>query len=435
MNGRSMNTEQSNYRDVEAYILNIPKFTKKNTPEDTDDFYTFLGRPGERQKIIHVAGTNGKGSVCTYAEAMIMATGHTCGLFTSPHLVCMRERIRVQQQDIPENAFLSLFARLKEKLCLYGRAYHPTFFEFLFFMAMMWFEETGVEYIILETGLGGRLDATNVVHHKEACIITKIAMDHTEYLGSSIEEIAGEKAGIITGNAPVFYYDVGGKAENVIRERAFKMEAPIYELSHNNIQNIKKHQNFIDFSVSFKYYGNYNIKVSSCALYQCMNASLALYAMRVLLGQALTQEIAATAIAGTSWPCRMEEILPGILLDGAHNPDGVEALLESLVFRPENKILLFAVVKDKDIDAMVDRITGAEIFDQYILTAVGGARAADLSYVEERFRRETDREIVVIQDPGEAFSYGRKIQGERLLVVAGSLYLTGWIRGLCKEEK
>lgn len=430
----NLNINLNEYRDVENYILDIPKFTKKNQWDETDGFYTFLGRPGEQQKIIHVAGTNGKGSVCAYSEAMLIAAGHTCGLFTSPHLQCMRERIRVQRQDIPEEAFVKIFSYIMERCRDYKEDYHPTFFELLFFMAMVWFEETKPEYIILETGLGGRLDTTNIVKNKEICIITKIAYDHMEYLGDTLEKIAAEKAGIITGKAPVIYYDHKKEISEVIREKAVSTGALAVSVSEEILQIIKNHQNFIDFSISFEYYGEYNIRVSSCALYQCMNAALAVYAIKYVLGKALTPKLAADAIEKTVWPCRMEEVLPGIILDGAHNPDGMEALLKSLEYRPEEKILLFAVVKDKEIDDMVRRIAESGLFEQYIITAAGGARAADIGYIEKAFREKNDKNVIVIKDPEQAFLYGRKIRGDRLLIVAGSLYLTGYIRSLCKED-
>ena len=217
-----MNKDLKEYRDVEEYILDIPKFTQKNQREDTDGFYSFLGRPGERQKIIHVAGTNGKGSVCAYSEAMLMAAGHTCGLFSSPHLECMRERIRLQKTDIPEEAFVRIFTYITQQIERYTKNYFPTFFELLFFMAMVYFEETKPEYIILETGLGGRLDATNIVKNKKICIITRIALDHTVYLGDTLEEIAGEKAGIISGGVPVVYYHEEETVSCVIRKRQMK---------------------------------------------------------------------------------------------------------------------------------------------------------------------------------------------------------------------
>lgn len=436
--GIFMNKNWTDYRDVEAYILDIPKFTKKHKQSETEGFYNFLGRPGERQQIIHVAGTNGKGSVCAYSESMIIATGHTCGLFSSPHLECMRERIRLQKADISEEAFVRIFSDIIEKTEAYSESYSnnyfPTFFELLFFIAMMYFEETEPEYIILETGLGGRLDATNIVKNKKICIITRIAMDHMAYLGDTLEKIAGEKAGIISGGVPVVYYHETEAVSNVIRQKAQEMGAEAVAIAETDMLNLKNHQKYIDFSIFFEYYGYYNIRVSSCALYQCMNVSLALYAMRRILGETLTEETAAEAVARTSWPCRMEEIFPGILLDGAHNPNGIQALLQSLVCRPERKVLLFAVVADKDIEAMVREIIDSDMFSQYIITTAGGMRASDLGYVKQFFQKDMEKKVTVFQDAGQAFRYAEKVRRDGLLVVAGSLYLAGLIRSLCERS-
>ena len=213
------------------------------------------------------------------------------------------------------------------------------------------------------------------------------------------------------------------------------MGAEAIPIAEADLLNLKNHQKYIDFSIFFEYYGYYNIKVPSCALYQCMNVSLALYAMRRILGKQLTQEIVAEAVVGTSWSFRMEEMCPGILFDGAHNPNGMQALLQSLSYRHERKILLFAVVSDKDITAMVHEITASGIFEQYIITTVGGARSADVEYVEKLFRNNTEKDVKTFQDAGQAFCYGNKVRQDGLLVVAGSLYLAGLIRSLCKDEK
>lgn len=200
------------YEEAVDYVLQIPKFTKKNTPEDTRRFYEYLGRPGERSGLIHVAGTNGKGSVCSYIDSVLEEAGYRTGLFTSPHLVDVRERFRLKGEMISTEDFARVFNQVLENVenfsekCGNG-VYHPTFFEMLFFMAMLWFQEKRADYIILETGMGGRLDATNVIAHPCVTVITRIGLDHTEYLGNSKEEIAGEKAGIIKKGVPVVFWN------------------------------------------------------------------------------------------------------------------------------------------------------------------------------------------------------------------------------------
>ena len=197
------------YQQAVEYILDIPRFTAKNDLGNTKAFLELLGNPQQRLKVIHVAGTNGKGSVCAYVDAMLRAQGKRTGLFTSPHLVRMNERIVIDGQQISDAEFTETFEEVKEKVGEMERKglSHPTFFEFIFGMAMAAFAKAGVEYAVLETGLGGRLDATNVVEHPVCCVITSIGRDHMQWLGNTIEEIAAEKSGIIKAHVPVIYME------------------------------------------------------------------------------------------------------------------------------------------------------------------------------------------------------------------------------------
>ncbi len=425
--------ENMSFRDVEDYILEIPKFTTKNNFSDTLKFYEFLGCPGSAGKIIHVAGTNGKGSVCAFLESLLLKSGHSCGLFSSPHLVTMRERMRIGREMIREEEFVAVFFTLMKK-CEEYKSYRPTFFELLFFMTMLWFEKKKPEYIILETGLGGRLDTTNVVKKKELCIITKIALDHTEYLGDTEEEIAKEKAGILKPATPVLYYHTKEETAIPIKTRGEEQKSCVIPFRDDFIQNIKKHEKFIDFSIFLEYYGYSDITVSSTGLYQVSNAGMALKAGEILLKKEMTPDMAAEAIKETVWPCRMEEVLPGVIVDGAHNPDGIEAFLKSVSENQERKILLFSVVSDKDYTEMISRLIGMDLFEKIILTSVGGKRALKADKLLAVFPQEFKSRIQIEEDPESAFRYALGEREGRTLYVAGSLYLAGLVKGLCEEE-
>ena len=187
------------------------------------------------KKIIHVAGTNGKGSVCAYLQALLMEEGKRTGFFTSPHLICLNERIKINDIQIDDDVFLQIFEKAAEvagQMEEEGLG-HPSYFEFLYGMAMLAFEQADVEYIILETGLGGRLDCTNSVDHPQLDVITSISLDHTAILGDTIEKIAEEKAGIIKSGVPVFYDGSNQKASEIIRKHAEEMDAPCREISKN----------------------------------------------------------------------------------------------------------------------------------------------------------------------------------------------------------
>ena len=224
------------YDEIVTYIYNIPKFTKKRTMAETKSLMDFFGNPQEKFTYIHIAGTNGKGSVSAMLENCIRACGHKTGLFTSPHLVKINERICIDNEMISDEDFVALFNEVKAKIDDYIRqgGTHPTFFEMLYLMAMIWFEKCGIEYAIVETGLGGRLDATNVIVHPALTIITSIGFDHMQYLGTTIPEIAGEKAGIIKAGVPVIYDDINAEASKVIRAKALEMHAPAIPVSGKN---------------------------------------------------------------------------------------------------------------------------------------------------------------------------------------------------------
>ena len=197
------------FEQAEQYINEIPRFAGKNTVEDTSRLLTIAGCDRLPFPVIHVAGTNGKGSVCACLASILKESGRRVGIFTSPHLVDIRERIRIDDEMISENRFAEVFWEvqiLADKGKKEGLS-HPSFFEYLFLMAMIYFRDEKPDAVILETGLGGRLDATNSVSHPALCVITEIGFDHMQYLGDTLEEIAGEKAGIIKKGVPVIFQD------------------------------------------------------------------------------------------------------------------------------------------------------------------------------------------------------------------------------------
>ena len=220
------------YQEIVDYIEEIPKFSTKHPLEHTKKLLSCLGNPQDGFKVIHVAGTNGKGSTCAYLASMFREGGRACGLFISPHLVTIRERFQIDGRMISEEDFVEIFGRVKEQIERFvenGEG-HPSYFETLFVMGMLYFRKKQVEYVVLETGLGGRLDATNTVERPLASIITSISLDHTEWLGDTVTAIAGEKAGIIKAGVPVIYDGHVPEASAVIRGRAEALLAPVYEL-------------------------------------------------------------------------------------------------------------------------------------------------------------------------------------------------------------
>ncbi len=444
----------NNYKQAEEYLFNVPKFTTKSTPEMTRAFYEFLGCPGEKRKIVHVAGTNGKGSVCTYLSSILSAHGYKTAMFTSPHLISMCERFRIDGVLMSEDEFMKYFYLVQHKMdevriaianqtmqCKVLPAdYHPTFFEYLFFMAMLWFEDKGVDYIVLETGLGGRLDATNVIRKPELCIITKIGLDHTMYLGSTLEEIATEKAGIIKDNVPLIYYDFDSRVSEIMETTALRQGSVTYPVRKAQINNVKIHEKDIDFCMFYEYDScvclrQEEFRIPTVAVYQTINSTIAVKASGYLLQKEWKVETVKDVLAGTFWEGRMEEVLPDFYVDGAHNEDGVEAFLEGLnAVNEKDAILLFGVNGDKDYEPMIKRMAESGHFNRIVVTKLAGARSANPSELAEQFRQYTDSDIIVMYSVKDAVGKSRSLTSGGRIYAVGSLYLVGEIKELVREE-
>lgn len=450
---------QSNYKQIEEYILNIPKFRTEGSIEDARKFYEFLCKPGKNSTIVHVAGTNGKGSTCAYINSVLTEAGIKTGMFTSPHLISVRERMRRNQNLISEQEFVVQFQKLMEQIIVYNQevlnisskavmeslgkeiekmlgefqgkeiektleksqgkeiektfeeskskeidqankeviisnmTYTPTFYEFLFFMAMLYFEEQKVDVIILETGLGGRLDATNVIDTPKVTVITEIGMDHMEYLGNTYELIAAEKAEIIKPGTSVVYSAKRQETSRVIERKAKDAGVLCKCVEKLEKQDYRFVDKKIDFSFFSRYYGYIPIKLNTCAVYQVENAMLALNALEELeLG--ISKEVIQEGMEKCKWEGRMEEILPGVYLDGAHNEDGIEAFLAVV---KEDKCkgkrwLLFSAVADKEYRNMKEKLMDSGLFFYIYAAPLKNARGISKEELEYIFYDNKDKE-------------------------------------------
>ena len=431
------------YREAEDYINDIPKFTGKNGIEDTRRFLEHLGNPTKNCKIIHIAVTNGKGSVCAYLCSVFREAYISTGMFTSPHLVSMRERMAVDGCMATEDEFMEAFSYVMDKLSdlppeLTAVSYHPSFFEFLFFMAMVYFQRAGVEYIVLETGLGGRLDATNAIPDKEMCIITSIGYDHMEYLGDTLPIIAGEKAGIMRRGVPVIYPVIQAEVAEKLEECAAQTGAFTVPVSGDAIKEIKIQHKTIDFSFHLNYYDYIGFTVSTSAIYQIENAALAITALQQLGDGRITVPVMQAGIRKMAWEGRMEEILPSVYLDGAHNIDGIRAFLETVKSQPcdGKRRLLLSVVSDKQYQALTYEIALAGLFDEIGVVALQCTRALPLHVLEDSFRQYTGLKCIEYDDLSTAFEeLALKKDDEDRTYIAGSLYLAGEIKALLRRPR
>lgn len=429
------------FEKMEKEIYDIPKFTKKNSLDNTRKWLEKLGNPAMKKKVIHVAGTNGKGSVCNYLNAFLMADGYSVGMFTSPHLVTMNERVRVNGSVVDKNCFLQAYYEVKkvvaDELAIGNQKEnglaHPTFFEILFLLSMVVFEQQKVDVVILETGLGGRLDATNVISKPWLTIITEIGMDHMQYLGDTKRKIAAEKAGIIKSGVPVVYADRESECTEVIENQAKKMQSISYPVSREDYIHQNLRNKSIDFSYKSSYYGYVKLHLPTTALYQMENASLALRAYEVLTQGNWNVEQVRETLKSVQWEGRMEEILPDVYVDGAHNEDGIRAFLETVKQDKQEKkrVLVFSVVQDKAYEEMIGALIDTGLFQRYIVVHMPEERCASKEQLQKIFGRYKDVDVFYADtvEEGLNVSVGRKTEDE-IIYIAGSLYLVGFVKAI-----
>ena len=413
---------------MERELNEIPKFGAKASLSNLSAYLELANHPERNLRVIHIAGTNGKGSVSAYIDSILRQAGYTTALFTSPHLIKINERFRINFKECSDEELINVWCSVKDYMVKGEEKglQSLTFFEILFFMGMLIFSQKAVDYCILETGLGGRLDAT-VLSNPVLSVITSISYDHTEILGDTIEKIAAEKAGIIKEGIPVVAIDEENGAFSVIERTAKEKKAPVYGLKSQELTILKKCENTIDFSINSRYYKIRNLKVKSYASYQVQNAALAVLAVKVLLPE-VSQDVIREGIVKMYWPGRMEEIAENVYVDGAHNPGAVHQIYNSLTDSDKEWLLLFAVCSDKDYSEMI-RVLGRLPWKRIYITKIDSARGADTAAVKQCFKEETAGcPIYEYDNARTAFETALKDREYENLLCLGSLYLAGEIK-------
>lgn len=359
----------------------------------------FLAHPAPGVTVIHVAGTNGKGSTCAMIDSIARAAGRRTGLFTSPHLIDYRERIRVSGEEIPEEPCAAMLTQLRA-ICETLDP-HPTFFEISLVLAMRWFRERECDLIILETGMGGRLDATTAVD-ADVCVITPIGLDHTQWLGDTLAAIAAEKAGIIVSGKPVVCAPQETPAAAVIEQEANERRSPI---------------EFVDEPLA-----GYGIALAGA--HQAWNAALAVTALH-RAGLRLDADIVRHGLNTVVWPGRFERIRPGIILDGAHNPHSARALADTwrTEFPGVKPALVFSAVAAKDITGILAEL--APLADFIFLCPVATPRACAAEELAACLPHHSPPHS--LHSSFEAAFDAASAHGAPVLI-AGSLFLVGEAR-------
>ena len=424
---------------IEEYLSSIPMWAvQKNSLTDIRRYLEALGSPDDSMRIIHVAGTNGKGSVCAYLTAMLCEAGFSVGTFISPHLETTRERFlfgEMVDEELYAEAFLKVRG-LAEKMTEEGLN-PPTYFEFLFYMCMAINDRLRPDFLILETGLGGRLDVTNVIRRPVLTVLTSISMDHMQYLGNTLAEIAFEKAGILKPGVPVVYDASCREGATVIERRAQNLGCPLYAVNHTDYTLLGRGADGPRISIRTVDGGQVVVAIPSQAEYQMMNVTVAVRSVGVLRRRGIAWLSPNDVIRGirhSYWPGRMEEVLPGVWLDGAHNEGGIASLSETIVRMQQETgkdvSLMFGAMSDKAHGAMIRRLCEGIRVKRVTVARMDNVRYADAGQLAEEFRSVLDCPVVVCDTVTEAWEDFMKHRGDGLAFCAGSLYLVGAVKSL-----
>ncbi len=391
-----------------------------------------LGSPEEKCPAVHVAGTNGKGSVCSMLRSIMSGAGYKTGLYTSPHLSSVRERFRIDDKFISEADFTRLMETIRQSLG--GRSI--TYFECTTVLAFLWFAENGCDLVILETGLGGRLDATNVIRPLLS-IITTISLDHEQFLGTSVEEVAFEKAGIVKPHIPVISGVEDPQARQVISRTCSERQAELSQKDKDFLLDREPDGPWVWKSTDAEVRLNL-MDVDQPNHWQVDNICCAVAAAVQLRSSGFTVGTATidSGLARSAWPGRMELLGTPLrfLLDGAHNQAGVDCLLTSLQhYRYDRLFVVWASMADKSYEAMLNDV--ARVADVLLLTRPETERAAHPQDLYDQLQDVEGKEVRICVTVDEALMLVQEQASvDDLVVVAGSLYLIGEFRKLLVGE-
>lgn len=424
------------YTGALKYIENIDFLGSKLGLGRIEELLKRLGNPQDKLRIIHVAGTNGKGSVSSMIMETLISAGYKTALYTSPHLERYNERYIINNEEISNEDFAKYTGIVKEYADIMAKEEYgcPTVFEQLTAMAFLYFFEKNVDYAVIEVGLGGRFDATNVVKKPILSVITSISMDHTEFLGNTIESIAFEKGGIIKDGCPVVLYRQSKAVFGVIDKICKEKNARLYYAEDEIIEIEEQNINRTVMSVKNHFYEMNDVVLHLLGEYQinnCATAILAAYALREN-GVQLEIKNVLDGIKNTRWNGRMEICRknPYVIIDGAHNADGIYMLAESIkrYFSDKRIVLLMGVLGDKEYVKMASEI--APLADAAVITEPDSGRALSVKGFEAVVKNYCEN-VYSFKRIEDAYDFALSITGaDDALLCAGSLYLIGRLRTL-----
>ncbi len=429
------------YDEAMNYISSVGKFGSNYGLERTFRILELLGNPHEKLKMIHIAGTNGKGSTTAMITKVLRGYGYKVGMYTSPYLEEFEERIQINGENIEKDKLVKLLEQVKiviKKVIEEGFE-HPTEFEIITALMFLYFYNEKVDYAVIEVGLGGRLDSTNVIIPKVS-VITSISLDHVNILGDNLKDIAREKAGIIKEKVPVVLYPQEKDAEEVVLKASKEKNSKVYLLKKEDcrliyINNDKLYQNVEVKSIK----NTYNIKLPLLGEHQILNLSVALNTIETLFEKEniiINRELIEKSLEDVKWIGRLEVLgkKPTVVIDGAHNIDGIRALRKNVekYFKYKKLYLLLGILADKQVKEMVKEITPMA---EKVYALTPHSDRAELCEDLKKEILEYNSNTVALENYEEAFELTLKeAEEDDLILISGSLYMIGDMRKIINSR-
>lgn len=406
------------YEESVKYLYHIAGFAKKSSLDHINYLLEKLGNPQKDLKFVHVAGTNGKGSVCAFLEAILKEHGKSTASFTSPHIVRVNERIKINGIEVRDEIFQKACTKVRKSIeeAKKEEIAQPSFFETLFLMALVIMDEEKSEICMIETGMGGRYDATNVIT-PIVSVITSISMDHMEFLGQTLCEIASHKAGIIKEKIPVVTMKQEPEVEEVLKQEALKKMSPIYDISKDNLKFNEKVAKYIDFLNINAYDKKRDVRTNIAGTFQRDNLAVALKVATIIC-QHLDADKIYNALRKIRIPGRMEEIAPGIIVDVSHNIQGMEGFVQTVETNfPGKKRILFAASHKNEEEYMKNILKKIKNVEAFYTVMINQRRIKEEEF-QNVFHQMIDRR-----------------EKDTVCFVVGSFYLAGMAKDFINQEE
>lgn len=415
--------------EVMNFIDNSKKFGSRLELVRVERLCELLGNPQDKLKCIHIAGTNGKGSTSVFIHNILVDAGYNTGLYTSPFIYEFNERIQINNTPISDSDLTEIVTEVAEKVSLMvEEGYeHPTEFELITAASFLYFERKKCDYVVLEVGLGGSFDATNIIKNPLLSIIVSISLDHTDYLGNTVAEVAMNKCGIIKKDCPVLsYMNQPEDALSVIKETARKMSAPLTVADGNDLEILN-----CDLSGNRFSYRGIEYETTLIGQYQIYNSITAISAAEILRenGAVISSKNIKNGLNKAKWPARFEILRrsPTVIADGSHNADGMNAFVETAKkIMKEKPICVLGMLRDKDYDFCLRKLS--EITDTVIVTEVDSPRRETVENLEKTAKKYI-KTVYAEKENKKAIAKALSIAGEQGTVIAlGSLYMMNDIK-------